>query len=193
AWGEGGGRVGREKVGGVYGEMEERVVSSLERQGVDREDIAIERLVDLRYIGQLHSVTVPLPEITDAGVTGAVTAFHDEHLRQYRYSHPDAPVETSTLRVAARGTRAKPHLRTVRYAERDTRRPAPDRQPPVHFGTVGWLDTRVVDRLRLVAGDEVEGACVVEELDSTLVLAPGMRGRVDEVGNIVIALERNAR
>jgi N-methylhydantoinase A len=176
---------------GVYREMEERVVSSLERQGVDRADIAIERLVDLRYIGQLHSVTVPLPEITDAGVTGAVTAFHDEHLRQYRYSHPDAPVETSTLRVAARGTRQKPDLRTVRYAERDTRNPSPDRERPVHFGAVGWLDTKVVDRLGLAAGDEVEGPCVVEELDSTLVLAPGMRGRVDEVGNIVITLERN--
>jgi N-methylhydantoinase A len=79
----------------------------------------------------------------------------------------------------------------VRYAERDTRNPSPDRERPVHFGAVGWLDTKVVDRLGLAAGDEVEGPCVVEELDSTLVLAPGMRGRVDEVGNIVITLERN--
>ena len=185
-------RLDLDDLAGVYRAMEERVASSLERQGVDRADIAIERLVDLRYIGQLHSVTVPLPEITDVGVAGAVTAFHDEHLRQYRYSHPDAPVETSTLRVTARGKREKPDLRTVRYAERETRDPSPDRERPVHFGAASWLETRVIDRLRLAAGDEVDGPCVVEELDSTLVLAPGMRGRVDDVGNIVITLARNA-
>src|SRR4029450_7869708 len=114
--------------------MEERVVSSLARQGVDRADIAVERLIDLRYIGQLHSVAVPLPEITAAGPSGAVSAFHDEPLRQYRYSHPESPVETSTLRVAARGRREKPDLRTVRYAEQEARNPSPDRERPVHFG-----------------------------------------------------------
>src|SRR4029079_6473737 len=104
---------------------------------------------------QLHSVTVPLPEITEAGFSGAVSAFHDEHLRQYRYSHPDAPVETSSLRVAARATRQKPDLRRVRDADAYPPHTAPDRERPVHFGAVGWLDTKVVDRLGLAAGDEV--------------------------------------
>jgi len=182
-----------EHVSRLYGEMAERVVWSLERQGVDRSDVAVERSVDLRYIGQLHSVTVPLAEISEAGFAAAVAAFHDEHLRQYRYSHPEAPVETSTLRVAARGRRAKPDLRAMRYAERAARAPAPDRERSVHFGGEGWTATRVVDRLGLAPGDELEGPCVVEELDSTLVLPPGTHARVDEVGNVVVALEAGAR
>jgi N-methylhydantoinase A len=176
-------------VASVYYEMEERVVSSLERQGVGRADIAVERSVDLRYIGQLHSVTVPLREITPSGFAEAVADFHEEHLRQYRYSHPDAPVETSTLRVAARGHREKPDLRSIRYAERGARDPSPDRERPVHFGAAGLLTTRVVDRLGLTAGAELEGPCVVEELDSTLVLPPGVRAHVDDVGNVVITLD----
>ena len=79
----------------------------------------VENAVDIRYIGQLHSVTVPLPEVSASGFTAAVASFHDEHLRQYRYSHPESPVETSTLRVTARGAREKPDLSSIRHAGTD--------------------------------------------------------------------------
>jgi N-methylhydantoinase A len=172
----------------LFEEMEERVVAGLTRQGVDPAAIAIERSIDLRYIGQLHAVTVPIAELTEAGFAGAVAAFHDEHLRQYRYSHPDSPVETSTLRIAARGRREKRELATMRHEERN--RPSlPEREREVHFDQDGWIATRVLDRNALSSGDELAGPCLVEELDSTVVLPPGTSARVDEVGNIVIALE----
>ena len=98
----------------LYRDMEERVVTSLVRQGVDRSNVTVERSIDLRYIGQLHSVTVPLEDTSETGFEAAIAAFHAEHLRQYRYSHPEWPVETSTLRVSARGQREKPDLRAVR-------------------------------------------------------------------------------
>jgi N-methylhydantoinase A len=172
----------------VYAAMEGRVVDGLLRQGVARADVTVELSVDLRYIGQLHSVTVPLGELTPAGLERAIMAFHDEHLRQYRYSHPDAAVETSTLRAAARGTRTKPDLGALRHAEREQRAVVPERTREVHFDGHGWVATRVVDRLGLGSGDELHGPCVVEELDTTLVLPPGTSGRVDAVGNVVIAL-----
>jgi N-methylhydantoinase A len=182
-----------EDLGRVYEEMEERVVGSLLHQGVAPDQIAVDYAVDLRYIGQLHSVIVPLPEISEAGLATAFAAFHDEHLRQYRYSHPDAPVETSALRVTARGRREKPDLRLLQYAEHAHREVAPDHEREVHFEEAGWVRTRVVDRGGLAHGDEFAGPCVVEELDSTLVLPPGTSGRVDDVGNIVIALGGGAR
>ena len=116
-----------------YEEMDNRVRDSLVRQGVAADAIAVDRSIDLRYIGQLHSVTVPLTEISEAGFAAATAAFHDEHLRQYRYSHPDAPVETSALRVAARGTRAKPDLSRMRDGS-DRRAAVAERERPVHFG-----------------------------------------------------------
>jgi N-methylhydantoinase A len=177
-----------DEVSGLLAGMEERVADNLRRQGVAASDLVVERAVDMRYVGQLHSVTVPLAEISRAGVQAAVSAFHEEHARQYRYSHPEAPVETSTLRVTARGSRAKPDLETLRHSRRDARAVRDDRHRPVHFEGHGWLETRVVDRSRLVAGEEIAGPCVVEELDGTIVLPPGTSGRVDELGNILIAL-----
>jgi N-methylhydantoinase A len=171
----------------LFEEMEDRVVTGLIRQGIEADAIAIERSVDLRYIGQLHSVTVPIAELTDSGFAGAVAAFHDEHQRQYRYSHPENPVETSTLRVAARGRREKRDLRAMRHTQRD-RPPLPDRERDVHFEGHGWLRTRVLDRNGLAAGADLHGPCVVEELDGTAVLPPGTSASVDGVGNLVIAL-----
>lgn len=172
----------------TFEEMDERVVGSLVRQGVAWEQISVERAVDLRYIGQLHSVTVPLDELSEAGFAAAVAAFHDEHLRQYRYSHPEAPVETSTLRVTARGRGEKPDLRAMRYAARAHREAVPEHERDVHFDGAGWVRTRVLDRSGLSPGQELAGPCVVEELESTLVLPPGTEAHVDDVANIVIAL-----
>jgi N-methylhydantoinase A len=176
----------------TYAEMEDRVVTSLARQGVDRAAIVVERSVDLRYIGQLHSVTVPLLDVSRAGLASAIDAFHGEHERQYRYSHPELPVETSALRTAARGQRSKPDLRAVDYAERE-RTPMPERERDVHFGEHGWLRTRVLDRNSLDESTRLAGPCVVEELDSTIVLPPGTHARVDAVGNVVISLEEAGR
>jgi N-methylhydantoinase A len=174
-----------------YAEMETRVADSLVRQGVARDDVALERSVDLRYIGQLHSVTVPLTEIGDEGIGAAVAAFHDEHLRQYRYSHPDAPVETSALRVAARGSRAKPDLTRLKRGGRE-RPVAEERTRDVHFGDAGWVSSRVVDRNALSPGDTVAGPAIVDQLDSTIVLPPGTTAVVDAIGNVIISVEETA-
>jgi N-methylhydantoinase A len=167
--------------------MEERVVGNLVRQGVQRSEIAVEKSVDIRYVGQLHSVTVPLPEISQAGFTAAVASFHDEHLRQYRYSHPESPVETSTLRISARGQREKPDLTSIVHGGSE-RTALAARERQVHFEGPGWVATPVLDRTGLSAGVAFDGPCIVEELDSTVVLPPGTSAVVDAVGNIVISL-----
>ena len=90
-------------------------------------------------------------------------------------------------RVTARGQREKPDPSTIRYAELD-RPVVPNRNRPVHFDGHGWLDTLIVDRNGLTSNDEIAGPCIIEELDSTIVLDPDARAQVDDVGNIVITV-----
>ena len=171
-----------------YAEMADRVSDSLLRQGVRPQDVTVERSLDLRYIGQLHSVTVPLAELTSDGLAAAGAAFHDEHLRQYRYSHPEAPIETSALRVAARGSRPKPDIAAAgKYGAR--RGPLEERRRDVHFGDDGWLSTRVIDRESLQRGDTLAGPAVVDQLDATIVLPPATSAVVDPVGNMIVSID----
>jgi len=54
-------------------------------------DVEIERLLDCRYAGQSHELTVP-----------GVDAFPSEHERRNGFARPDAPIEVVALRVRAR-------------------------------------------------------------------------------------------
>jgi N-methylhydantoinase A len=58
----------------------------------------------------------------------------------------------------------------------------------VHFADGGWADTPVLDRGALATGAELRGPCVVEGVDTTVVVPPGTSGTVSETGDIVISL-----
>lgn len=165
----------------------DRVRGNLALQGLDRDALEVSYQIDLRYIGQLHSITVALHEPTEAGVDRAVAAFHDEHLRQYRYSHPANPVEISAVRASARGHRDKPDLRAMRPRADDGSARAP-RVRPVHFPGPGWVDTQVLDRSGVAPGETLQGPCVVENLDTTVIVPPDTAAEVTDAGDIVIAL-----
>jgi N-methylhydantoinase A len=185
------GEVDFHEMGELYATMVGRVTDSLVRQGVARDEVGVELSVDIRYIGQLHAVTVPLHDVSTEGFADAVARFHDEHLRQYRYAHTEQSVETSTVRVAAHGRREKPELASVTHAE-PSRVSKPERRREVHFDGHGWVSTSVVDRNALGAGDTIEGPCVVDQLDATIVLPPDTSASVDGAGNVVIAVTRRA-
>ncbi len=124
-----------QEVASIYDEIGDRVLSSLELQGVERDQLALERSLDLRYVGQLHSITVPLEDVTEDGFARAVELFHAEHAQHYRYSHPEQLVETSTLRVTARGARARPT--STRSATPPARAQRPETSRQVHFPDTG--------------------------------------------------------
>jgi N-methylhydantoinase A len=171
----------------LLADISERVLDNLVLQGLERDALTVQYNLDIRYIGQLHSITVALDELSDAGVDRAVAAFHDEHLRQYRYSHPDNPVEISAVRATARGQRVKPDLALMRPRNGAGAIRAA-RTRPVHFADTGWVESDVLDRAGVAPGDQLQGPCVIEGLDTTVVLPPGTAADVSEAGDIVIAM-----
>jgi N-methylhydantoinase A len=58
---------------------------------------------------------------------------------------------------------------------------------PVWFeGT--WLDTPIYDRARLPLGASFEGPAILEQMDSTTVVDPGVRVVVDAAGNLILTV-----
>jgi N-methylhydantoinase A len=57
---------------------------------------------------------------------------------------------------------------------------------PVFFD--GWRDTAIYDRAQLVPGHVFTGPAIVEQVDTTAVIEPDMRARVDVFGNILIEM-----
>ena len=170
----------------------------LESEGRDRlagaeratEDVRIERSLDLRYEGQSFELQVPAPdpaETAPAAFRETVRErFHERHRRRYGHAEAGEPGELVTVRRRARGVVEPPTLSpgdraaTVGDAVRGSR-------SVVFDGTD--RETTVYDRGRLPVGGEFDGPAVVAGGESTLVVHPGQTARVDDRGNLVVAVD----
>ena len=155
---------------------------------VERIDITYE--LDMHYLGQTHTVAVPLPVTLQnghTGITGAVigTAFDRAYTAAFGRLLPGIAARIVSLRTAAIGRRpafdlsvfAPPADGSMRSAERGER--------PVWFEG-RWHATRVWSRLDLPADAVIGSPAVLEQPDATIFIEPGLRGRLDNLGNVIV-------
>ena len=129
------------------------------------------------------SIPVGSPLELDA----AVAAFHAEHDREHNYRRDDAPVEIYRLNVRAVGVTPKPELRRYR-TERRRARPTGDAQRPVRRARRP-VATPVYTRERAPGGRVLDGPAMIDQLDSTTLVPPGVTAEVDEWLNVRIHVE----
>jgi N-methylhydantoinase A len=174
----------------VYGELEQGAAGALERQGFPHANHVFARSADLRYAGQAFEVRVGAPtgEVDESFIAAVGERFHDEHERVYGYCYRDDPnhaVEWVNLRVTGIGPIRRPVPAEVGAGTGDVSS-ARTGSRPVFFDDA-WHESDLYARDALRAGDVVFGPGVIEEFGSTLPIAPGFAGRVDRVGNVVVA------
>ncbi|MGX6447451.1 hydantoinase/oxoprolinase family protein [Patulibacter sp. S7RM1-6] len=155
----------------------------LEAENVPPEKIRLERSIAMRYLGQWRSMEVPVEApISDLGA--AIERFHREHEREFSYRRDDAPVELYRLQLTAIGETER--VRLPREEERaDAALPEPVRERDVWFdGQDAPQRTPVFRRDDLPAGLQFVGPAVVDQLDSTTLVPPGVLVEIDEWRNI---------
>ena len=171
-----------------FDRLERDARERLAAEDVPEEQMSIQRLVDMRYLGQWRSLTVPVSSPADLG--DAAERFHAEHERAYNYRRDESPVEIYRLSVRAVGVTPKPQLRRH---ELNGSAPPEAASRPVHFDSTGTaLDTPVYLRSHLAAGTTLTGPAVIDQLDSTTLVPPGWRAEVDEWLNIRLHREETA-
>jgi N-methylhydantoinase A len=163
----------------AFGKLEAEGRERLAAEGVDEARMTLQRTIAMRYLGQWRSLAVSVePGITS--LEEVVASFHDEHEREFAYRREGAPIEVYQLAVQALGVTPKPEL--ARYElEPDAALPEPLATRGVHFDEHDdAVDTPIYDRTELPAGARVEGPAIIEQLDSTVVVPPGVVAEVDE-------------
>ena len=173
----------------LFAEMELEARSLLRSEGFDEGQIALERQIDLRYVGQVRALSIPVPSatFTQALLSEAAAQFHRDYEVEYKYAVPDLPIESKSLRLAATGTAAKPEL----AAEALTGK-ADDAligKLDAYFREAGGMTpTPLYDRSRLAPGASLSGPAIVEQYDSTTVVPPGAAVEVDPFRNLIISV-----
>ena len=158
------------------------------RTKFDARDVVVE--LDMAYLGQTHTVAVPLEvTITDGTVTPPTraqiaAAFDAAYDATYGRLLKNGVRRVMNLRTAVIGRRPKFDLTTlapqggdVEAARKGSRR--------VHFGKA-WHDTAIYDRLALPVGAEIAGPAILEQPDTTVLVDPGLKATVDQYGNTII-------
>ncbi len=157
-----------------------------------KSDARVQRLADMRNIGQGFELVVNLPTGPYSHDSGANLAEAYARAYQTHFTRPPpnvpvaiaairvrltAPVEAAVNDLAGRGVQS-----SARSGRREVYFPEAD----------GWVEAAVLDRAAMTIGDEFSGPAVVEEPESTMVIGPGGRFHVSANGNLIIELPEAA-
>jgi N-methylhydantoinase A len=172
---------------GLLDEMAGEGRKVLESSGLSSKDVSYQRTADMRYVGQGHEVSVPLPDgvLGSQHLTQISCAFEETYKSLYGRKGPDVPLEIINWRVVASGP--KPLMNLKLSCKEKLQTDARKRSRRAYFPEHGsYIDTAVYDRSALKSGQEFTGPAIVEERESTLIVGPRGRARVDERLNVVV-------
>ncbi|MGB1883250.1 MAG: hydantoinase/oxoprolinase family protein [Gammaproteobacteria bacterium] len=156
----------------VFEDLIQEGQAQLEGDGFKADEIRFLRHVEGRYPGQVHNLTVPLPDgpIDDAFLRKLEDDFHAEHEKRFTYSMRDQPIECLHWRLSATGSRAAPKGRIARDSKGDVK---PSGRRPAYMAAVDdECMTDIYQGTQLAVGDRIVGPAIVEFPTTTVVVNP---------------------
>ncbi|MBR72229.1 MAG: hydantoinase [Rhodospirillaceae bacterium] len=170
----------------LFGKLEDQGRQLLTRDGVNDEDMSLQRHAQMRYIGQFWEVMTPLGGqlINKDSINDIADAFHMEHESEHGVKSPDFPVEFVSIGITAQGSFKKSRStefseissETIKVGERNA------------FFSGSWEDVPIFVGEKVSSGTKIEGPAILEYKHSETVLPPQTYAEVDQAGNLIITL-----
>jgi N-methylhydantoinase A len=169
----------------TFRDLERATTAQFEEESFPASRVSMERLLDLRYRGQEHTVRTPVaPSGLDGALETVLEAFHRLHEQAYAFRQDD-PVEIVNFHVVGWGAVDHPSV-AAREADGRGLSAAEKGERTVVFEDAGAVPSRVFERDLLPVGEPIAGPAVVEEPACTTIVCPDQRAVVDRFGNLVI-------
>jgi N-methylhydantoinase A len=172
----------------LYRELEVEAREKCAAEGFPPDRLRLTRFADMRYRGQEHTVKIPIPpSLLDEGRVPEIRArFDAEHKREYTFQLPN-DLELVNLHVVAIATVDKQPIppRPVTGRSLDEARKKPRM---VDFDDHGRHLADIYDGSLLEPGMTFQGPAVIEDSSSSLVVSPGRRVEMDELGNLHVLI-----
>ncbi|MDF1793009.1 MAG: hydantoinase/oxoprolinase family protein [Thalassobaculaceae bacterium] len=155
--------------------------------GVTLEGLETVVELDMLYVGQTHTVAVPIDAAAGKPVDKEAVraAFETAYAATYGRLLSGISMRLMNLRVAVVGKRPRFDLSLLAPEEGVTVEAAIRGKRDIYVDGA-WHDATIVDRLALPVGARIEGPAVLEQSDTTILIEPGLVGEVDTYGNVLI-------
>jgi N-methylhydantoinase A len=179
-----------ERIRANFDDLQSKASRTLAEWGVAKEDMVIQRSVDMRYKRQTHEVSVDMTtvELSSENMTTLINLFENNYelLFGKGTAYREAGVELTTFRVNAIGTVEKPRLKKYDHEQADSMAALKTKRQ-VFFAKINdYTKTDVFDGDRLRAGNMIRGPAVVEFPGTTVVVHPDQTCTVDDYLNIIL-------
>lgn len=170
-----------------WNSIETQALKQYQEEGVLEDDVLFTRFADIRYLGQEHTVKVPVPngEWSEETISEVVERFGDLHEQHYTFKLEGTPTEIVNLHLTAFGKVLKPELKRLTSTSSDAQEAYKETRP-VYFEDNGWVETKVYYRSLFGQGMKISGPAIVEEPSASTVIYPDQSLTVDEYGNLII-------
>lgn len=173
-------------------EMDEEGFSILGKAGIPKKDIEIHRKAEMRYLGQSHEISVPIPAgtLSQEDLKVIHSTFEKEYEQIFSRTNPGYHIEAINWRVLARGPELGLHLKSFDSRDGNGSDVIGKGRRSVYFEEFnGYDQVLVFDRCRLLPGSVLKGPAIIEDVESTTVIGPGWTTEVDEFLNLTIERE----
>jgi N-methylhydantoinase A len=154
-----------------------------------RSDVEFEHFLDVRYIGQEHTVKIPIVRDAAGEIDIVLTAnsFHAAHEKRFTYRLDNA-LEVVNFHLVASVAVAKPDL-TEKSSTGAALADSVIGEREVDFDQHGIHTATIYDGLKLEPGMQFTGPAIIQEPSVTCVVPPPHRVSVDRFGNYHIHLQ----
>ena len=175
-------------IAAIFDEMIGEAHELLTNEGTQKDAMAFQRFLDMRYVGQEFPIQTPVSqEALAAGDVEKIRAAFDEiHDRRYGHQAPHEAVEIVNIRLTATGKRERSKLPPLPPATTDA--VIETRKVIFDTKTIDGIECTIYDRDKLGPGANVSGPAVVQEYASTTVLFPGDEMQVAPSGEMIVTI-----
>ena len=179
-----------QKANALLSEMEEQGQTLLEESGILSEHISHRRVADMRYVGQGHEIQVPLPtgRLSSESIPSILKSFEEIYRRLYERLSQSVPVEIINWRVISSGPTPQVRLQGVGNESKGAQTARKGSRKAYFPESGGYHVVPVYDRYGLLPGISLAGPAIVEERESTVIIGPDCRFRIDEQLNLLVEL-----
>ncbi|MEJ7667135.1 MAG: hydantoinase/oxoprolinase family protein [Casimicrobiaceae bacterium] len=183
-------RLSPAELNGELASLGQQASQFLAGAGIPPSDIRLRHALDMRYEGQGYEVEVPLPSHLAPDELGvALPALFAERYRViFGLDFPERAIEIVNWKVEAAGPRPGTDVDYHLKPGAATGEALKGRRPAFFPETDGLVDCPVYDRYALPQGFAIAGPALVEERESTCVIAPGDTGTIDAAMNLVLTV-----
>ncbi|MGR3803747.1 hydantoinase/oxoprolinase family protein [Marinibacterium profundimaris] len=177
---------------GIFDGLTAQAGTWFDHEGIAPEARDTALRVDMRYAGQNYEIAVDLPvgPFGSHSLEALREGFQARHRQLYGFVAEGDAIQMVTWRLTATGAVPKAEMPAFPDAGPDASAAKTGARPVWMREAGGFTDTPIYDRAALRPGNEIAGPAIIDQLDTTTVVPPGMTARVDTY--LTLILERDA-